>query len=190
MLAQARGSYVCQRGDTATGLCNARDAPTAGIFAGLQRALNAWAAQRKLKFPRGALAVDGVIGTQTLAATKIVLGAIGEISIPQDVMTLAQDAQQYASFIAGQVGVAVDPSTPSAAPAVRRPTTALAPRGVPSPPLPEPIAEEPKKRRWIWWTVGGVLLLGASLLGYRVYRSRAGGFADAYEEAPGDFIDV
>jgi len=154
------------------------------------------------------LAVDGVVGPAT-TATAAAIGTLAlneDSSLPIDskakaaIMTPSPEAiagsvaalsvffAEVAKRMSVGVGVAAEP--PTASP--NKPSDVT--------PLPQ-TADDPEqgKSNTLWWVVGGALLLGATYLGYRMYRggdlALAGGDDSddedyGYSEASDDFIDV
>ena len=191
---QARGSFTCS-----AGTCVGETPETIGIFAGLQRALNVLAAVAGA--PDLQVGVDGKIGNKTLIASQKALTLFfPKQPIPQDAMTLAQQAKTTAEMFAARANTKPNFTAPSGA--AIQPATPPSPTG----PLPEPLPPEgpavPGIRtglHWGWWVGGAVLLAGAGYLGYRMFSGKPvfGGADDDYEdvdhgygEAGKDFIDV
>lgn len=146
--------------------------------------------------PELKVGVDGKIGPKTLAASQKALTLFfPQQPIPQDAMTLAQQAKVTAEMFAARANTKPNFSAPSITPT----------RISPAPTLPEPLPPEaplaPAKKgiHWGWWVGGAVLLIGAGYLGYRMFSGKpafAGADEDVedidhgYGEAGEDFIDV
>ncbi len=189
---QARGSYTCSGG-----VCIGETSETIGIFAGLQRSLNVLADVAGA--PELRVNVDGKIGTrETLpAAQKALTLFFPQQPIPQDAMTLAQQAKTTAEMFAARANTKPNFTAPSAAASIQPATPSPA---VPPAELPQPLPPEVKKGlHWGWWVGGAILLAGAGYLGYRMFSGKPmfAGADDDYEEvdhgygeAGKDFIDV
>jgi hypothetical protein len=176
------------------GIAVPNDDATLGSFQGLQRALNA----ASLKFSAGSgteppipLNVDGEIGPGTLARTKDLAAKINSgplLATAVNVGQLAQRARDAAFALTKFSGVPPDFTAQRAV----RPPPAVGPDGLPAPSPALAVDDDKKGIHPIWWIVGGVAILGAGYLGWRVMRGRPalGGADFGYEDAADSFIDV
>lgn len=165
--------------------CRATNTAHAGVFAALQRQLNA------IDTPNAeTTAVTGVIDAATLARAKIVRRLLNiAIADPGNVQELATVAQNWIPILSGVSGVEPDfraPAIPQATPGV----------------LPEPLSpgvvspDGQSFPRWTWYIGGAILVAVLGYIGLRVTRRKStfkGGpaFDDFdYREPDGEFIDV
>ena len=168
-------------------VCRATNPAHAGVFAALQRQLNA------IDTPNAeGVAVNGIIDAATLARAKIVRKLLS-IALPEptNVQELATSAQNWIPILSGISGVSPDFSAPAL-------PQRAAPGTLPEPLSPGVVAPDGKQsRHWLWY-VGGVGLFAALVyLGIRYTRNNKATFTAGadfddfdYREPDGDFIDV
>lgn len=175
-----RAAYTCSGS-----ICTGNTAEIAGIFAGLQRSLNALAAG-VAGMSSVRVTVDGKIGPETVGAVKKTLPALfPQQPIPQDSMTVAQMAPALADMFFSRAAVVADYSPPSVVSHERDSN------GLPVPlPAEDQTTVAKKGVHWGWWLAGGVLLVGIGYLGYRWVSGGRGLAGSDYGEATDDFIDV
>lgn len=167
-------------------MCLPRFLDTAGLFKGLQRAINAFAAKSGDKSLE--VDVDARIGPLTLASVQRIAPAIGA-EPPKTVEELSAMALSWASAIAKAAGIepnfAIDPTS--------------VPASVEDKPVPTKDAtaagqKTDSKSTWYWWAAGAIALLGITGLGIYLYKRSKGrpmlGDGDDTPPEFGDVIDV
>jgi hypothetical protein len=170
-------------------VCSGNTAEVAGIFAGLQRSLNALA-NKVAGMESLGVVVDGKIGPKTVAAVKKAVPALfPNQPIPQDANTVSQMAPALADAFFTRSTTVANYAPPSIVP----PQTDSS--GLPVP-IPDQEVGPPRKGlHWAWWVGGAVAVIGIGYLGYRWLSGGGTAMSGSddehdYGEAGEDFIDV
>jgi len=207
-LGEAPAGFTCNQPSGHVYACRTQNPKKREQVRRLQTTLNAIITNARQKgtgnFQALALQVDGVIGPATTATVT----AIGTLALREASSTAIDSKAKEAintpspEAVAGSVGallVFFSEVAKLMGATVEQPTSSPA---TPADVQPLPPAQDDPEQGGInklWWVAGGALLLGATYLGYRMYKGgdlalAGGGDEDdddyGYSEAAGDFIDV